>query len=1244
MSTLTPAQEKAVKARGDILVVAGAGAGKTHTLVERCLGWLAEDKANSLDQILMVTFTEAAAASMRERLRKNLEKTGDPQAPETAEQLAFLETAHICTLHSFCLRLVRQHFYELGLDPALLVLADDQSQQLARKAMDSVLNAHYEGRTENAAAVQSLILDQGRGWDVPVRELIMRLHAYTQTLPEPEAWFAHQLDYLQREEPTVWRVWLDKELIQWRSRWLPHLCRLAAENPNAALCAKALQALPEKPSREEFANALAQILQADSGWPDRQKTRLRAPLEKVFSEAVFLNSICACSPAFRPSEAPNPNGLKAGLHTCTTDPLTEDWNWVRPQMLALLSLAQEFERAFTKLKRDMGGVDFHDLEQLALRLLRDAKTKRPTAIAEHWRSRFRLIFVDEYQDINAAQDAIIQALGGQGPTANRFLVGDIKQSIYRFRLADPRIFLNYQRTWAPEHVEPLQSQVATANGLKAGLPTQGQVIDLSENFRSHEAILEFVNAVFGVLMKKEIGGIDYDEAARLRFGNREGRIASSLTHLPQEDRRVEFHLRISGENEDSEAASDAESMSEAEKEAQLIAKRLLELKNQPAMVHDRDGERPVTWNDMVILLRSPRSKVEAFVKEFGQLGIPIAAARGGFYESLEVGDLLSLLKLLDNPLQDYPLLTVLRSPLVGLTVNDLAEIRVAQPKGRFWTALVCWHRENQSKEPTGGASVPASRAEHQNGSSGGSPHQPLFNRVDLFLKRFYAWRALTRHLSVSRCLELVLDETHYADWLLTQDRGEQRRANVERLLQMTRQFDLFHREGLYRFLKFAETQQELEIETEPAAVPVADAVRLMSIHQSKGLEFPIVVLANLGKKFNMGDTHGRIILDEELGLCPQVKPPHARQFYPSLPHWLGQRRQRNETLGEELRLLYVALTRAADRLLLVGSARSESSLERWNQGAEAGCGIAEIQGGHSFLDWIATWLCLQNGAAELGQQGMNPFLSWKIYNEPETSKDPSQTSTPELSAEEKDPASAESEMQDLQARLEWRYPHDSATQIAAKTSVSALRREIVEEEAATLFAPPVFHRGSRKSTGKLTAAQMGSAHHAFLELVSLDQVGSNEQLKTEAERLLTEKQLTADQIACLDFESLLTFWQSDVGQLFLAQKSNIRRELAFTTRFSAAEFAKLSKKNEIDEAEFVIVQGVIDLAVVLPEEIWLLDFKTDSVTPETVQDKVQLYQPQLKIYGLAISRIYGRPVTKSWLHFLATNHSIPLSD
>jgi ATP-dependent helicase/nuclease subunit A len=504
---------------------------------------------------------------------------------------------------------------------------------------------------------------------------------------------------------------------------------------------------------------------------------------------------------------------------------------------------------------------------------------------------------------------------------------------------------------------------------------------------------------------------------------------------------------------------------------------------------------------------------------------------------------------------------------------------------------------------------------------------------------------------LSQCLEAVLDETCYEAWLLAQSRGQQRRANAERLLALTRQFDQFQRQGLFRFLNFVEAQQEAGVDLEPASVTTENAVQLMSIHQSKGLEFPVVLVADLGKRFNFDDLKERVILDEEFGLCPKVKPPHAGQIYPSLPYWLAQRRQRRESLGEELRLLYVALTRARDKLILSGMASGKTVAEKWPGVATETFPTQRILEANSYLDWLGAWLPRATGHSDWTTSGQSSLLAWTIYQasderlagQPEPSEKPAESTG---LTEALDSTAWES----LRQKLEWHYPFAAATTEPAKTSVSALRRRLREEtddEANALFRSSNFKsRVEPRLSGvaaKLSAAEVGTAHHLFLQFVHLERVTSRREVMQEAERLSRAAILSDGELAALDFDALLAFWQSELGERIRAQQTTlIHRELPFTARMSGADLAalKLSGNAGLPDDEFVVVQGFADLAVILPGEIWLVDFKTDHVDSRELAAVVKFYVPQLKLYALALGRIYSRPVTESWLHFLSLNKSV----
>ncbi len=1204
MSTTTPSQRQAIQMPGNVLVMAGAGAGKTRTLVERCLARLLDEASPcSLDEILVVTFTEAAAAEMKRRLRQRLaeELTRRPGDPRLAEQLALVDTASIGTLHSVCLRLIRDHFHELGLDPQLTVLEQSRALILAAETLTAVLDGHYRGRRAEDEAVRELILSWGDGREEPVRLLVQRVHDYAQTLPDPDGWLRSLDTSYSREEPPGWEAGLTAGFEELRAEWQPVLA--AHSHPILAACAEILARCPREASRPQIAAVCAELRRADDDgeWRrTRSKSTVRKAHEAFFKGAEFLGALAETSAA--------------------GDPLVEDWQRVRPQLLALVRLVAEYGAAYAAAKRELAVVDFHDLEQFALRLLWDATAGRPTELAERQAARFQHVLVDEYQDINAAQDCLLRALSRSQP-GNRFLVGDVKQSIYRFRLAKPAIFQQYAATWRGR---------------------EGRTVALGENFRSHEAILDFVNALFAGCLRPEIGGVAYDEEARLKFGARTER-----AHLARvaagEFPRVELLLRLTARNEPSDdpdaEGEPTETLTTLEREAWLIARRLQELKAQPLPVWDETARafRPVRWEDMVILLRAPRDRTEGFAQVFQRAGIPLVAPRRGFHDATEVSDLINLLTLLDNPIQDLPLLAVLRSPLVGMTLDELAAVRLADRTAPLWRALLRFRREGAAA--TAGGAAKAGR----------------------FLDRFARWREQVRRGALSACLETVLEETHYEDWLLAQPRGEQRRANVQRLLTFTRQFDQWQHQGLYRFLRQVAAQREVEFDPEPANLEAGDAVRLMSIHQSKGLEFPVVVVAALGSGFNRTDLKAPVILDETWGLSPLINAPASSSLYPSLPHWLARRRQERELIGEEQRLLYVAATRAISRLILVGTAPRKRAEERWTAPARPALSPAEILGAGSCLDWIGPLLPQLTERADWldAPAGESRLLAWRIM------EDTAVPGAGHSSGEDKPPADAtlaaaeaaaiadrqgdsspDAEVErvagELIRRLEWRYPHRASTVEPAKTSVTALRRRQSEEdgeEARPWFRAPSFQPVGARG---LSAAERGVAHHRFLQHMALDQVGSRAELAAEAARLRAAGRLTPAEHDALDLDALAAFWASDLGRRVAANRAAVRRELEFTVRFSVPDLRAMGLPAGPDTGpeEFVIVQGVADLVVLETGALWLLDFKTDDVTPGTVAAKAREYAPQLILYARALERIHQRPAREAWVHFLTPGQSV----
>lgn len=1171
----TGQQRAAIEAEGNVLVMAGAGTGKTSTLVARVVERLSREAGRiRADRVLMVTFTEAAAAEMRQRLRERLDECGLGMA----DQVARLDLASIGTLHGFCLQMLREHGVELGLEPQLTVLDEAESGRLARWAWSRWVESQVEG----GDAGEALRAWVGAGFDGDLEAVwrtVWEIHRYAQTLADPDLWLESQAAMWSEESPVLWRRWMEDGLREWVAGWVARFRVEAGNRLVEARLRRLEEGVPvEGASREDWWTAL---VENPGEYTPRRKTEERRPLATFFEEVDFLHS----------------------LDSAGGDPLREDWEACRGWMAALVGAVRAFAAAFRAEKRSRGGVDFSDLEQLALDLL----VRRPGGAAAWCRDRYDLVVVDECQDVNAAQDAILRAVSREGEGANRFLVGDVKQSIYRFRLADPRLFQEVARRW----------------NVPGG---EGQVIPLTGNFRSAESILKFVNRVCGRLFRSEVGGVEYGPDAHLVFGESSGRDPLKTSADPGP--RVEWHVRVNGGESESEESGDAGGGKEtvAAVEARLIARRLREMHEAGTPVWDRKlgSFRPVTWSDMAVLLRGLKGKVSDFSREFQRAGVPLAARQAGFFEIPAVADLRNVLRILDNPLQDIPLVGVLRSPLVGLSdPNALALIRMSAVGERHWWTLL-------QRFANGACAAEGGDAES------GALWDMARGKAAVFLERHRSWRQTAVRSGAAAALEAVLDDTGYEVWAAGRpDRGETL-ANVRRFLEMARRFDAGSRGGLYRFLTWLDGEESADTVEAAAGRPEA-AVQLMTVHRSKGLEFPVVVVAGLGSRFQMMDlTASRVIRDEVHGLCPLVTRWDGRR-YPSATMWMAQRRQRRELLGEELRLLYVALTRAADHLLLFGTARTTALEERWPEVAaglrvsEAPMSAACVADAGTALDWLGPILmAARSGPDPAVDAGISEGFSWQFW---------------------RGAVAPSTEVEGVPVRcvpvepaVRAAYPHVGATLEPSKVTATGLRRRMAEDSDGLDVGQRAFgiaHGASDPRDG--SAVDRGMAHHAFFEHADPDVASTESGVLMEAQRLLRAGWMTEEEVGRVEVAAVWRFWDSGLGRDIRSRRAGMQREVAFTVRLTAADLRLLGFRvaPDLEPDEFVVGQGVVDLAVIDEAGIWIVDFKTDRVLPgEPTRLKAAAYRPQLAVYGLALARIFGRPVMGRWLHFLATGETV----
>ena len=1188
---LTPEQFKAVDSVGNVVVVAGAGTGKTKTLVERCIKRIcASENPISVDQLLVVTFTKAAATEVRKRIRDRLEEElqKNPTQTRIEEQIELLDHAHISTLHSFCNHLIREHFYSLALDPQSKLMDEGETTVLMDEVMAEFLEDTYQQTDATGENLRRLVLDYFSGDDRPLRELLGKLHDFTQTRQEAATWYESQENFYDNPHATYWQELLPNLTQMWVDRWFSIATNQSPLSPAAGALIRIFNSF--KAGLETYQKGLQELSNYDQKspvWIRGTKGKYFDPIKPLFEEAKCLLSYY-----------PTKDG---------SQPLQEDWDCVRSSMLTLLRTARAFGQVYAEKKKLDGLLDFHDLEQFTIRLLWDELENRHTAIADKWRQQFAYICVDEYQDINPAQDKIIRSLGRSSTNANRFLVGDIKQSIYGFRQAAPQLFQSYENQW---------SQASAHQNC----------IYLKDNFRSHEAILRVVNGLFSRIMTGDSDGVLYDSNHHLHFGNPDNR--PHLHYQPGEKRSVEILLwsteddSASSEEDDEKeteqerSAMDLANIAATEAEALLVARRFKRFVDSKTIIHDPVTRLPreVGYGDMAILLRNPASRLEGYASVFHREGIPLQAKRTGFYESIEVLDLLHLLEILDNPLQDIPGIAVLRSPLVGLSLSELAQIRCANREGCFWVAL--------------------------RGYVKSSPADSLGIKLLNFLAQWRRWRSLARHLTIHKRLEMILAESHYIQWLHTQDRADQRCKNIEQLVELSRAFGRRQGGSLYHFVSFVQKRRDLLADESSVQSLGDNAVRLMSIHGSKGLEFPVVAIASLGGTINDEDLRQPILIDNHWGLCPTVHLPQSGQRYESLLLWHARQEAKKRFRHEEMRLLYVAMTRAQEKLFLVGSA-TDKKREKWlteNKGLKA----------RSYLDWIGPWMAAEVPDVVTNGNGNGEF--WSLWSGSENPKENSMARVAHASSKFAESFST-TERSDLRTRLLWTYPHQDATQQPAKTTVSELRKNSFrtdggEEsqlcEPSSLSNKPFPSR--RERVDELPPQKIGEVYHRFLELITPSPDFSLPVLDQERQRLVSNQTFKPLEANCLDLTCISRFWNSPLGLEILSHWTAVRRELPFTMRLRRTDLEGLNiSLPRLPEDDFIIVQGMVDLVVILPSELWVLDFKTDRGSPQELDSKTEHYRTQLNLYSVALSRIYNRPVTKVLLNFLHHNDTHDLT-
>lgn len=1216
----TPEQFRSITTTGkSLLVSAAAGSGKTAVLAERCAYLVcdAPDKCD-VDELLVVTFTKAAAAEMRVRIEQTLRKRlGDSEDPRLSRQLLLLDRAQITTLHGFCQSILRRHFHILGLDPSFRVMDQEENWLLKLETARALFDERYE--SDSSGEFQTLINLYGNGDDQAILRKVISLNELMGSVVDQEGWLkqaALDIAEAKNARPLV-RSKLGGRLAENVRRWIGDIrgrwIHLAGQ----------LDRVDGLEAYGEYVNEMiagVETLQAAFGKGDfdalsAEFAQFKAPtLPRMKNPPPEKEHFQALIGAIRDQMNKGP----LAEFCCFSE---QQWRdglaAIYEPARAFVSLVRDFGKRFSDAKRALRGIDFTDLERFTLQILRERNKGAdltPSQIARSYHTEFKHVLVDEYQDINDVQDAILKLVSRESahadpkpPVMNLFTVGDVKQSIYRFRLAQPDRFLKRYDSFSGR-------SDASAH------PT-GAVIDLSANFRSRGPLLNVINSVFERLMTRDAVEIEYDASHRLVAGATYPPGVESAFHGSP----AELHLLPPPPKgaAPSDDGSDQD-LDRSEREASFVAKRIVELMSSGVQVAEKSTDglvlRPLRYRDIVVLLRSMKYKSEQFAGILRAAGIPVHTDSGtGFFQSMEIRDMLALLRLLDNQQQDIPLAAVLRSPLSGLADADdcLARIRLAYPDRDaipFHQAVVKYAQEQDDE---------------------------LSAQLQGILRRLSEWRRLAHLRPLAEVLWQIYDTTGYLAFCSGMQDGQQRVANLIEFHSRAAQFSTFQRQGLSRFMAFLDSLAEDSDLGQPSVASEADdVVRIISIHRSKGLEFPVVFLPDLGKQHNMQDAAGSILVDRDAGIGLMVADPALRVRYPSLAHVLVQQRIKRQTLSEEMRVLYVAMTRAREHLIMVGSC-DEDSLQNWREdwsGHEGKLPSERILGGRTMLDWIGpTAAALETSTEpdkiEMTQHTEDEIVQWTTASAKRFELSDAQARLARLEPLVPAPKMGE-EAARLRQMLTMPYPHQHYTQVAAATSVGAMTkhhrsvpagerdsRDFDSQFEAELDVPRCMLTEKR-----ISGAEAGSAMHLFLEHIDYARPCDTQDLADQLATLVTKKLIDPALASSIDRHAIVWLMSTDLGALLRKHAATLRRELPVNFPLVGVT---------VDQMDNVMVRGRIDVLIPDRDGLIIVDFKTDRVDESTVDARADFYAAQIATYRAAVKGIVATPVKSAALVFFA---------
>lgn len=1200
--TWTKEQQQVIDLRNrNILVSAAAGSGKTAVLVER-IKELVLDKKHpvDIDHLLVVTFTNAAAAQMKERVAKALEKAlqENPSDVRLQQQAALVQNAQITTIDSFCLYVLRNHFHEIGLEPNFRIGDEGELKLLREDVMTGLFEQCYE---EKHPGFLHLISCYGTSRsDAPVRDMIFKLYSYAQSYPWPKQWLREALSCYEikteqelEQAPFIeMTVEYGKQMVKGYLEQAEHYHELCQDVDGPYMYEEACEQDVERMEKllscstyQDFYEELGKCKFATLG---RAKDYIGSPekQEQVKTERKKLKD--------------GIGKLKSDCFALTFREILEQLTLVQPSAEALAEVTERFIDAFAERKQDKNLVDFSDLEHFALEILVEEETGKPTETAKEFQNAYEEIMIDEYQDSNYVQETILRAISREVVGQNNlFMVGDVKQSIYRFRLARPELFMEkfdtYETTDAP-----------------------CQRIDLHKNFRSRDTVLTFTNDIFYQIMKRNLGGVDYTDEAALYCG----------ADYPAGEKEDAFDSEILLTTTQELEEGTKQQISKQELEAKLIADRIRKMVGKEEVVDEETGEfRKVRYGDIVILLRSLSEWADLFAEVLNANGIPAhTVSRTGYFSTLEIRTVLNYLRILDNPRQDIPLAAVLKSPMAGLSDEQLARLRLlAEDKPYHQCVKMFLEAEEELTEKESTAD------------------EDMRAKLKRFSETYKKLRRQTMDIPMHELLQKVLKETGYARYASALPAGRQRLANLHMLSEKAIAYEKTSYRGLYHFIRYIDELQKYDVDFGEAELvgENEDAVNIMSIHKSKGLEFPVCFVSGMGKSFNKQDSRSKMILHPNLGVGLDIIEEDRRIKVPAFFKKVIARQTELESLGEELRVLYVAFTRAKEKLIITGCIKDEEMLQ---QIREVYCGsnrkalnFKERAEAKTFLEWI-----LPAAAASGSWDKVSYVTPWSMLEDEAAHQITEHVSLRQRVQQAEEVSDTLYEK--IKEQLSYQYPHPDAIHLVTKYSVSELKHRAMRElaakeeedvtpkfleEVSTPYVPAFMEGKAEVNQGALR----GTAMHRLMECYDFTKMPDRsdefaENIKKQLTGLVQMGKVSEDMQKLIRIPSVELFLKSQLAPRMkaAAMRDDLFREKPF-----------VMGNHEMEE-EMVLIQGIIDVFWVEEDGIVLLDYKTDRVDSATrLRD---MYKEQLDLYAEALERIFPLPVKEKYLYSFRLNQAI----